>query len=293
MRAIKQLNFWTTSTVLILTALLCVVNGAGNDKKITLPLKPDSLRFAVIGDSGTGERMQYEVAKRLTEFRKSFPFDMVLMLGDNLYGRERPKDYEKKFERPYADLLKQGVKFYASLGNHDDSDQIHYKNFNMGGKRFYTFKPKDGIRFFALDSNYMDREQLQWLTVELKNSQSDWKICFFHHPLYSSGEKHGPSLELRKIIEPLFVENGVDVVFQGHEHLYERVKPQKGIYYFTSGAAAKLRPGGLEKNQPITAKGFDTDYHFLLAEIAGDELFFQTISRQGGTIDSGVVRRRD
>ena len=205
---------------------------------------------------------------------------------------ESAKDFQNKFEKPYQALLSTGIKFYASLGNHDVPErQIVYKPFNMGGQRYYTFKPKDGVRFFALDSNYMDKKQLDWLDKELKNSGSEWKICFFHHPLYSSGEKHGPSVELRKVLEPLLIKNGVDVVFSGHEHFYERIKPQNGIQYFILGNSAKLRKDGIVAGSAITAKGFDDDNAFMVAEISGDEMSFQTISRTGTLIDSGKFRR--
>ena len=115
----------------------------------------------------------------------------------------------------------------------------------MNGERFYTFKPKDNVRIFALDSNYMDKTQLDWLEKELAASGSDWKIAFFHHPIYSSGGRHGSDEELRAQLEPLFLKYGVDAVFMGHEHFYERIKPQKGIYYFISGGAAKLREGNV------------------------------------------------
>jgi len=156
-------------------------------QELQLPNKPDSFHFAVIGDSGTGERPEYDVAERLAEFHQKFKFDTVLMMGDNMYGSQKPKDFVKKFEAPYKPLLDAGVKFYATLGNHDDPNQRSYKLFNMGGERYYTFKPRNGIRFFSLDSNYMDKEQLSWLEKELDSSGSDWKIAFFHHPLYSSG----------------------------------------------------------------------------------------------------------
>ena len=140
------------------------------------------------------------------------------------------------------------MKFYAALGNHDDANEVMYKPFNMGGKKYYTFKPPNAsVRFFALDSNYMDKEQLAWLEKELAASQSDWKIMFFHHPLYSSGATHGSTLPLREQIEPLFVKYGVDVVFSGHDHFYERIKPQKGIYYFVSGGAGKLTSGDIRQ----------------------------------------------
>jgi len=253
-----------------------------------LPNKKDSLHFAVIGDSGTGDRNEYEVARQMVAFRAKFPFAMVLMLGDNLYGGESPQDFKAKFEEPYKDLLAAGVKFYATLGNHDDPKQRFYKPFNMNGQRYYTFKANDRVRFFVLDSNYMDPQQLNWLASELKGSNSPWKICFFHHPLYSSGKQHGSDVDLRRFLEPLFLEYGVKVVLAGHEHFYERLKPQKGIYYFISGGSAKLRRDNIARTN-LTAKGFDQDNHFMLMEIDGDTLFYQTISRPGATIDSGIV----
>ncbi len=212
------------------------------------------------------------------------------MLGDNMYGSKRGADFAKKFERPYKPLIDAKVEFYATLGNHDDQNERFYKPFNMNGKRFYSFE-KGNIKFFVLDSNYMDDEQLTWRTNELKTSGSEWKIPYFHHPLYASG-RHGSQVELRALIEPLFVEHGVDVVFAGHEHFYERIKPQQGIYYFISGGAAKLRAGDIE-DQGLTAAGFDTDRSFMLVEVAGDEMFFQTISRGGRTVDAGRLVRRE
>jgi predicted phosphodiesterase len=263
-------------------------NGSG---KLTLPNKKDSVHFAVIGDSGTGGSAQLEVAKQLVAYRSVFPFDFAIMLGDNLYGSERPGDYKQKFEIPYKPLLDAGVKFYAALGNHDDPSQRMYKPFNMNGERFYTFKPGNAsVRFFALDSNYMDDAQLAFVKKELAASGSDWKIAFFHHPLYSSGEKHGSDELLRQRLEPIFVEHGVDVVFTGHEHFYERMKPQKGIHYFICGSSAKLRRGNIGGGG-LTAKGYDQGYTFMLIEIDGDQMHFQTVDQNGKTIDSGVVKR--
>ena len=103
-------------------------------------------------------RAQYEVAAQMAKARAVFPFTFAIMMGDNMYGTERTKDYEKKFEIPYKPLLDAKVEFYASLGNHDDPNQRLYKPFNMNGERFYTFK-KGNVRFFALDSNYFDQTQ--------------------------------------------------------------------------------------------------------------------------------------
>ena len=256
---------------------------------LALPLKANSVRFAVIGDNGTGDKPQYELAQQMANYHGKFPFTFVIMNGDNLYGGERPQDFVKKFEAPYKDLLDAKVDFFATLGNHDDPNQRFYKPFNMGGQRYYTFK-KGNARFFSLDSNYMDPVQLAWLEKELQSSGSDWKIPYFHHPLYSSG-MHGSQIDLRTVLEPLFVKYGVDVVFSGHEHFYQRVKPQQGITYFVSGAGGQLRRGDLKKAD-FTAVGYDQDLSFMLIEIADKELTFQAINRTGQTVDKGLIVQR-
>ena len=259
-------------------------------QELTLPKKPGSVKFAVLGDTGTGGREQVQIGQLLDKYRQQFPFDFALLLGDNMYGSERPQDYAKKFEVPYKLLLDAKVEFHATLGNHDDQNQRFYKPFNLGGERYRTFR-KGNVRFYVIDSNYFDPEQAKWLEKELQSSGTDWKIPYFHHPLYSSA-MHGPALELRTVLEPLFIKYGVDVVLTGHEHVYERLKPQKGIYYFVAGGSAKIRVGDLRKTAE-TEVGFDRDQSFMLMEVSGDELFFQTISRTGTTIDKGVIKRRE
>jgi hypothetical protein len=258
---------------------------------VRLPMKPGSVKFAVIGDTGTGDSHQLEVANQLAAYRSKIQFPIVLMMGDNLYSGDAPKDYHKAFEVPYKALLDAGVKFYAALGNHDNPSERLYKPFNMNGERYYTFKPLgSSVRFFALDSNYVDDKQLAWLDKELGASGSDWKIMFFHHPLYSSGETHGSADRQRELLEPVFLKHGVNVVLSGHEHFYERIKPQKGIAYFILGNSGKVRRGDLLKTD-LTAKGWDQGYGFMLMEVVGDDLTYQTITETGETVDSGSVHR--
>ena len=255
-----------------------------------LPARPDSLKFAAIGDSGTGDRPQYDVGQRMATERMRFPFELVIMLGDNLYGRQQPEDFVTKFERPYAALLSAGVVFYASLGNHDNPRNAQYEGFHMGGERYYTFNRKN-TRFFVLDSNQMDPRQLAWIEDALRQSQDEWKICYFHHPLYSNGGRHGSNVQLRVALEPLLIRHGVNLVFSGHDHIYERLTPQKGITYFVSGSAGELRRGDVRPSAE-TAAYFDQDQSFMLLEIAGDQLFYEAVSRTGRAVDSGVIRRR-
>jgi len=264
-----------------------------DETPIAMPNTDGSLKFVVLGDFGTGGSSQYDLAAEMARFHDKFKFDTVITVGDNLYGSQRPQDFKNKFEIPYKPLLDAGVKFYASLGNHDSREQQDYALFNMGGKLYYTFKPSNQpVRFFMLDSNYPSPEQLAWLEGELKGSASDWKIAAFHHPLYSSGKFHGSSLELRQILEELFVQNNVSVVFSGHDHFYERIKPQRGILYFIVGSGGKLRFGNIDRMSGLTDMGFDTENVFLAVEIDGDKMYFNAIATGGRVVDSGIVERR-
>ena len=258
-----------------------------------LPNRPDSLKFAVLGDFGDGSDEQYALAAEMARVRQRFPYEFVITVGDNIYGSERPQDFVRKFEVPYKPLLDTGVKFYASLGNHDSREQRYYELFNMDGRTYYSFRPdKQNVKFFALESDYLEPEQVDWLQKELEGSREDWKIPFFHHPPYSSGGRHGSHVRHREVLEPLFVQHNVSVVFNGHDHIYERTKPQQGIVYFVAGSGGKLRRGNIDRDTGITAVANAQVRIFVVCEIFGDELVFNAISHTGQVIDSGLITRR-
>jgi hypothetical protein len=251
---------------------------------LSLPNRPGSVKVLAMGDTGTGERRQYELADRMADAHALFPFDTALMLGDNLYGTQKPEDFVLKFDRPYQALLAAGVVFHASLGNHDKPANRNYPAWHMDGKRYYTFTTGP-VRFIALDSNVMDPPQLEWLTATLRAATEPWKVVFFHHPLYSSAGYHGSDDSLRTMVEPLFIKYGVNVVLSGHDHVYERLRPQHGIYYFVAGSGGQLRKNDLQWSVD-TAAGFDQDRAFVLLEIGDDHLDVQAIARSGKTVDS-------
>jgi hypothetical protein len=259
-----------------------------------LPNREGSLKFLVIGDFGNGSREQYQLAEQMVKTRERFRFEAAITVGDNIYGSNTTQSLRERFEIPYKPLLDAGVKFYASLGNHDDRElQRHYTLFNMGGDFYYTWKaPREDVRFFALDSGYPTVQHIGWIERELSSSNEKWKIPYFHHPLYSSGGRHGSHDDLQKILEPMFIKHDVTVVFAGHDHIYERSKPQNGIVHFVVGSSGQLRRGNIDTRTGITAKGFDADRAFLVVEISGDEMFFNAISRAGQVVDSGVIMRR-
>lgn len=276
-------------TAALLSLALLTSWAAPSATREPLPNSAGTVKFAVIGDNGTGDTAQYQLADRMVQFRRDFAFDLVLMMGDNFYGSQRPSDLVLKFERPYKALLEAGVKFQAAIGNHDEPDSINYPPLNMGGQRYYSFT-RGNVRFVVLDTNSLDPRQLQWAEATLASSREDWKISYFHHPLYSNAGRHGAAIDLRLRLEPVLTKYGVHVVFSGHDHIYERLKPQNGVTYFVCGSGGKLRKGDLTRSD-TTAVGFDQDQTFTLVEVGVDELRFETISRTGAMIDAGAIRR--
>lgn len=266
---------------------------------LTLPNAERSIKFAIIGDSGRGSKEQHDVAAQMVAYRQRFDYAFVLMAGDNIYeGPATAEDYRLKFEDPYKPLLDDGVKFYAALGNHDDTNQVYYEPFNMDGSRYYTFVPPvdpitrwdTRVRFFALDSTYLDRAQSRWFEKEMTESRAEWKIAFLHHPVYTSGRYTLAARGIRFALESAFVNGGIDVVFSGHEHIYQRAELQNGVLYFVTGGAGSLREGDASPS-PAIARSYDRDYHFMLAEITDEGFFFQAINRTGMTVDAGALRR--
>jgi Calcineurin-like phosphoesterase len=257
----------------------------------TSPLPMPSLRggtvFALIGDSGSGDVLQQQVAQAmLTYFTTARRFPFALMLGDNLYH----DDYTGEFLTPYKPLLDRGVKFYAALGNHDRDLEIHFKPFNMGDRDRYTFD-QGNARFAALNSNHpADPEQIKWLDGVFADAGDKWRICFFHHPLYTSGQHAQEAAEvIRPALEPALVRNGVGVVFSGHDHLYQRSRPQQGgIVHFVSGGGGRY----LYEVRPSEAADVAiSEHHFMIVEVAGDRLFFEAISHAQKVLDCGVLLR--
>jgi predicted MPP superfamily phosphohydrolase len=255
------------------------------------------LRFPIIGDWGTGDSDQTGVARQMFTAHQRTPFDFAIAAGDNIYPNGSGRYFDKRFERPFAGLLRERVNFYAVLGNHDvqegRQDQCQYPLFNMGGRNYFTLKQGDGLLdLFMLDSTDCDRTQLGWVEQQLKTSTARWKLAVLHHPLYSSGDKHGSDLKLRSQLEPLFVRYGVNAVFSGHDHIYERTKPQQGIHYFVTGAGGKTRRGGVDLDSPFRALSYDEDNHFMVIEAEHDRLSFQAINESGGIVDEGVIHPR-
>jgi calcineurin-like phosphoesterase family protein len=258
----------------------------GGVSPLAMPQMRGETVFVAMGDMGSGDRSQEAVAQAMvTYFTTARRFGFVVMLGDNLYD----DDYTNEFLIPYKPLLDRGVKFYATLGNHDRDLEIHFKPFNMGDKDRYSFD-EGNARFAALNSNHPgDPEQLKWLGTVYNDAGDKWRIAFFHHPLYSSGQHSAEGRDvIRPALEQPLVDAKVNVVLSGHEHLYERIKPQKGLQHFVSG-------GGGRYLYDFHPSAFDdvglSEHHFMVFDIIGDRLLFEAITHQQKVIDCGILYR--
>ena len=253
-------------------------------------------RFAVLGDFGTGESDEYAIAAQMLETHHKMPLDLVISCGDNIYPNGSGRYFVKHFEEPFAGLLKEHVKFYVTLGNHDveegRNDQLNYPLFNMNGSNYYTISRGNGlVDFYMLDTTDCDATQLTWLENGLRTSRAIWKVAVMHHPLYSSAKRHGSDLRIRSLLEPLFTRYHLQVVFAGHDHVYERTKLQQGIQHFITGAGGKMRRGDINLKSGLLAASYDRDNSFMLVELDEKEMSFQSISEKGLVVDSGVIRQ--
>jgi 3',5'-cyclic AMP phosphodiesterase CpdA len=248
------------------------------------------LRFVSVSDTGTGERSQYAVAKAMDVYHSQNPYDLVVLAGDNVYNNGEMEKISEVFERPYAPLLKQGVKFQACLGNHDirtaNGDlQVKYPHFNMNG-RYYTFR-RDKVQFFGLDTNYNAdwKNQLVWLEQELKRSDAPWKVVFGHHPVYSSG-LYGSNPTFIKTFSPLFAKYGVQLYINGHEHNYERTRSLNGTTYLISGGGADTRP---VRRSDWTAYSV-SKLSFAAYDVYADRIEVSGIGTDNRVFDKGVIQ---
>ncbi|MFY0579952.1 metallophosphoesterase [Cystobacter fuscus] len=272
------------------------------------------VRFAVLGDFGIEGSAQAAVARSLQARRP----ELVVTVGDNIYESGTDAEFESNFLRPLASLLAE-VPFFPSLGNHEyvtNQGQPYLDNLYLpannprGTERYYSFD-WGSVHFVALDSSCLrgsataDRctadEQLKWLEQDLAASRAHWKVVCLHHPLWSSG-KYGSFVPLRQRLAPILEAGGVDLVFSGHEHDYERSRPMKGdaevqpgtaggiTYVVVGSGGASLRP--FTKAKPAWSVVRDAENNgFLEVSVQGMRLHAQLVTPSGKEVDSFALSK--
>ena len=245
--------------------------------------------FAVIGDSGIGSTAQQQVADRMVALDPDF----VLHTGDVIYPRGQADGYDPYFFRPYQTLLRRAP-IFPTLGNHDygsaggqpylDAFYLPHNN-PADTERYYSFD-WGNAHFTALDFNDgPSTEQLAWLQSDLASTDKSWKFVFYHQAIYSSGP-HGYEpyiIARREVLAPIFEANHVDLVFNGHDHDYERTQSINGVVYVVSG-------GGGASLYNVTPQSFsayaESTYHTVYVQIDGGTLALQAVKPDGTVFDT-------
>jgi acid phosphatase type 7 len=258
----------------------------------TAPL-PDSgkpVQFVVFGDSGGGP-LQGAVRDQLDTVR----FDLMLHVGDIAYGSGTLAELESQFFAEYASILG-SVPVFPTSGNHDYRTEggapfrqvfaLPENGMPGGVERWYSFDWGD-IHFVALDTERVDATQTAWLEDDLSRNLLPWTIVYLHRPPYSSGD-HGSAGDVRRAFAPLFADHGVDVVFAGHDHDYERTDAIVGVTYIvTGGGGHGTRPVG---RSSFTAYSEDV-LHFVYGEVTTERMLLHAIDASGREFDSVRIDR--
>lgn len=256
---------------------------------LAAPASSPLLRFISVADTGTGAQGQYAVAAAMTRYHRENPFNLAVLAGDNIYNNGEIEKIHAVFEKPYQDLLQNGVKFYACLGNHDirtanGDPQVKYPGFNMQG-RYYTIQ-QEPVQFFALDTNSNAdwTNQLVWLERELQQSTAPWKIVFGHHQIYASGV-YGLNQPFVETLTPLFKRYGVQLYLNGHEHHYERTRSIQGTTYLTCGGGGGVRPVGRSEWTDYSV----SQLSFAAFEVYADRILIKGINTKYQVFDQGII----
>jgi len=263
--------------------------------------KHSPVRIIALSDTGHEVKGIQENVNEIMNLDLGKNLDAILLAGDNMKAEYyNIFNVYRHFLKPFSPLLKMGVPIYAALGNHDVSSinfQINFKLFNMKGQRYYTVNlGKDFIDIFILDPMILQTQgeeqekELKWLTKELAKSIAQWKIVIMHFPIYTSSNNHDPNLKLRMLLAPLFAKYGVNIVLAGHNHIYQRTVPIKGIIYFVDGIGSKIDDEGF-KEDPLIAFSYDKNEGFIYWEFSYDKMNFKAIDKVGNVFDKGTIKK--
>ncbi len=264
------------------------------------------IRFYVIGDWGTGGKLQREVAAAMTRKSKIAKPQFILSTGDNIYpdgvqGADDPQ-WRSKFEDIYSAEQLQ-LPWYATLGNHDyrknPDAQIDYgktnHRWNMPA-RYYKFNKSDqecSIDFFAIDTQLITigkgGEQLAWLERSLADSTADWKLVFGHIMIRSYGVYENPPAMV-KLVKPILDKHNADAYFCGHDHNLQCIKyPEDKFYQIISG-------GGGGSRNPLTGNNLlfsAANGGFVSCATSKKSLAVEFINKSGDVLYTKIIEKHN
>lgn len=265
----------------------CLLPVTNSSSFVTPPL-PGTLqpvRVWVIGDAGTGTKVQAAARDAIYQHHRDSPIHAWLLLGDNAYSSGTDEEYQQKHWNVYSWIARQ-VPIFPALGNHDahsadsptDSGP-YYDMFTLptrgqcggvasGTEAYYSYDWAN-VHFVCLDSEDSDRSHdgamAEWLRADLSATRQDWIVAYFHHPPYTKGshdsdaqdDSGGRMKDMREVFLPILEDGGVDLVMAGHSHGYERSRLLDGHY----GESKTLQPEIHFKGTVTGRPDLDGVYH--------------------------------
>jgi 3',5'-cyclic AMP phosphodiesterase CpdA len=253
-----------------------------------------SFQFVVIGDFGTGDAAEYQVAAAIRNWAGRHPVDAVVTTGDNIYEDGNPDRFDEAWLRPYGWVRRRGLEVLAALGNHDVRTADGRPVMALLGMPAPWYAVELGpVELVVLDGNRPDDEdQRGFLADVLGTSRTPWQVVVVHQPPYSCGDEHGSSEELQALV-PALHEGGADLVLSGHDHTYQRFPPIRDVTFLVSGGGGSdldsltaCRPG---TPRPVAA--FADSHHFLYAVATEEKLRVTAIRVPGSSVADRIALR--
>jgi uncharacterized protein (TIGR03437 family) len=266
-----------------------------------------AFQFLAVGDTGSGSVEQVKVSQRMEREKPRF----VLHTGDLSYPTSTFENLERNYFDQYRGMMKR-LPFFPCPGNHDYYETEAYPYVSVHDLPVEQVQESDQGRYFSfewnnahivsLDTNtpliraaHGTGAMLKWFRSDLEKSKKFWNIVYFHHPPYAFGPNETDSLSAaaRELITPIIDEFPVPVVFNGHEHSYQRSHPVRlgrledngTVYVTTGGGGAPLYP---VYENPLLAAGASI-HHYVRATVDGYTMKLDTISLNGNEIDSVTI----
>jgi hypothetical protein len=321
----------TTNHVLTLTGLLAGteyfyrIRSATGEVAAVSPVfsfhtfKPSGdFTFLVMADSEDGSVKKY----RLSRLMEQNQADLVFHCGDLMYNYFRLGSEDYRTLSVYGRQMR-AVPFYFSMGDHDINptslDQPFLQTFYLptnpvtGTEHFYSFDQGDAhfaVLFLPTLEDFRGLEPYQltngspqycWLTNDLAASTKPWKFLFMHIPFANSGYHSDDDdnnngildrLEVQAWLLPVAQRYGVQIVFSGHEHDYERSNPMGGVYHIVVGGGGSFQPNYYfpDGRDPANSQFYLTP-GFVRVAVQGDSLLLQAIGTNGAVFDSMTIQR--
>ncbi len=250
---------------------------------------PHDLDIVIYGDNRTDHDAHRRVVKSIVEVKPKIVFNT----GDLVEDGNRPENWEI-FNRIVSDLLDISD-FYPTLGNHEYNSPLFFDNFDLpNNERWYSIEA-NSIHFIVMDSyseTSRQSEQYKWLENDLQNISNKIKfiVAIFHHPIFNTGTQIEDEKGLKETFSTLFEKYGVDVVFSGHDHNYERSFYNNIYYIVTGGGGAPLYD---QLRTSPYSQLFIKEYHFCTLSVVYDQLFVEVFDPDFNYLDRFRIRARE